>query len=179
MEFGSNFLVSYTITTRWNSRIASSGKDRPVKLEIAKKNYSRWTIGEISDGSGLKIAGVCSTALAILKWRQVKSVKLSLSYSTYRLSGHIWSIWLIFFGEKLPRTAAPTFHLGLQDGRVCCWCLTHRRCSAAARPYEAGLRCFAWTNDRRVLCGGEGWNDDISSVQNHCWLMIVGDYTTQ
>jgi hypothetical protein len=42
----------------------------------------------------------------------------------------------------------------------------HHCCTAAARPYDAGLRCFAWSNDRqRVLCGGEkGLKDDMLRV---------------
>jgi len=44
---------------------------------------------------------------------------------------------------------------GSEDGSVSCWSLTGQ-CIASARPYDSGVRCFAWTQDgQRVLCGGD------------------------
>ena len=43
---------------------------------------------------------------------------------------------------------------GSEDGSVCCWSVKGRVCTATAKPYDAGVRCFAWTKDRqRVMCG--------------------------
>ena len=47
-----------------------------------------------------------------------------------------------------------TLATGSEDGSVCCWSLKEKVCTATARPYDAGVRCFAWTKDRqRVMCG--------------------------
>ena len=43
---------------------------------------------------------------------------------------------------------------GSEDGSVALWSVMHKVCTATAKPYDAGVRCFAWTQDRqRVLCG--------------------------
>ncbi|CAE7824103.1 putative WD repeat-containing protein [Symbiodinium microadriaticum] len=43
---------------------------------------------------------------------------------------------------------------GSEDGSVACWSVRDKVCTATARPYDSGIRCFAWTQDRqRVMCG--------------------------
>ena len=59
-----------------------------------------------------------------------------------------------------------------------CWSLTGQ-CIASARPYDSGVRCFAWTQDgQRVLCGGASflWDHFIQPVLyafvNISWLRV-------